>query len=247
VVSESLPAIDVTLAEGGVGESESAQGTGPGSDEIQTGAGGRASGTALDDVGRHTLRAESDRERESRDPATDDQHALDSRHSCLSSSARSNSCSGQPTPVAFRDPYTNRAAYKDHSPITFIRHRQTPPLLLHGDNDSGVPIAQGYEFYTGLSVIGVETELVIYPREGHSIQERGHQDNLQRRVLAWFDRHLKEPDGPATKARTPESPKVPLYSSPPSCSPDPSQPPRSRSTPLRRDIDYPSPGWSIRH
>jgi pimeloyl-ACP methyl ester carboxylesterase len=93
--------------------------------------------------------------------------------------------------AAFGDPYTNRAAYEDRSPITYIRSCRTPTLLLHGQNDSGVPVGQAYEFHVGLKGIGVETELVIYPREGHAIQERGHQEDLQRRVLEWFDRHVK--------------------------------------------------------
>jgi dipeptidyl aminopeptidase/acylaminoacyl peptidase len=93
--------------------------------------------------------------------------------------------------AAFGDPYTNRAAYQDRSPITYIRSCRTPTLLLHGQNDSGVPVGQAYEFHAGLKVIGVETELVIYPREGHAIQERGHQEDVQRRVLEWFDRHVK--------------------------------------------------------
>ena len=39
--------------------------------------------------------------------------------------------------------------------------------------------------------MGVEAEMVVYPREGHSIRERAHQEDLQTRVVAWFDRHLK--------------------------------------------------------
>jgi dipeptidyl aminopeptidase/acylaminoacyl peptidase len=93
--------------------------------------------------------------------------------------------------VAFGDPYIHRAAYEERSPITYVRNCRTPTLLLHGQNDTGVPVGQAYEFHTGLKVIGVDTELVIYPREGHSLQERGHQEDLQGRVLAWFDRHVK--------------------------------------------------------
>jgi dipeptidyl aminopeptidase/acylaminoacyl peptidase len=37
----------------------------------------------------------------------------------------------------------------------------------------------------------VETQLVTYPREGHSIEEREHQLDLVRRVLNWFERHLR--------------------------------------------------------
>jgi dipeptidyl aminopeptidase/acylaminoacyl peptidase len=89
-------------------------------------------------------------------------------------------------------PYHNRKWYDDHSPITLIRKCRTPTLLIHGINDGGVPVGQAYEFYTGLKDVGVETEMVVYPREGHNIREYAHQLDLQKRVVAWFDKHLKE-------------------------------------------------------
>jgi len=75
--------------------------------------------------------------------------------------------------------------------MTFIRNCRTPTLILHGANDSGVPVGQGHEFFTGLKAIGVEAEMVVYPREAHAIRERAHQEDLQNRVIAWFYRHLK--------------------------------------------------------
>ncbi len=89
------------------------------------------------------------------------------------------------------DPYHDRTWYDEHSPITLIKNCRTPTLLLHGVNDRGVPVGQAYEFYTGLKDVGVEAELVLYPREGHNIQEYTHQLDLQKRVLAWFDKYLK--------------------------------------------------------
>ena len=88
-------------------------------------------------------------------------------------------------------PYYNREAYDKVSPITLIRNCRTPTLLIHGVNDRGVPVGQAYEFYRGLKDVGVETELVVYPREGHSLQEYAHQLDVQRRVTAWFNKHLK--------------------------------------------------------
>jgi dipeptidyl aminopeptidase/acylaminoacyl peptidase len=94
--------------------------------------------------------------------------------------------------ISFGDsPHVNRKGYDERSPTMSVRNCRTPTLLLHGELDSGVPAGQAYEFYTGLKDVGVETELVVYPRERHNIQERGHQLDVQRRMLAWFDKHLK--------------------------------------------------------
>jgi len=89
------------------------------------------------------------------------------------------------------NPYERRAVYDEHSPITFIRNCHTPTLLVHGQADEEVPIDQSYEFYYGLKTLGVKTEMVVYPREGHYIREREHQLDLQKRVLNWFDLYLK--------------------------------------------------------
>ena len=88
-------------------------------------------------------------------------------------------------------PYYKRDWYDEHSPITFIKNCRTPTLLLHGEFDPGVPVGQAREFYTGLQDAGVEAELVVYPRERHSIQEYSHRIDVQKRMLAWFDKHLK--------------------------------------------------------
>jgi dipeptidyl aminopeptidase/acylaminoacyl peptidase len=90
-----------------------------------------------------------------------------------------------------QSPYNNRAWYDEHSPITLIKNCRTPTLLLHGELDAGVPVGQAYEFYTGLNDAGVEAQLVIYPRERHNIQEYSHRLDIQKRMLAWFDKHLK--------------------------------------------------------
>lgn len=45
--------------------------------------------------------------------------------------------------------------------------------------------------YVALRTLKVETQLVTYPREGHSIEEREHQLDLVRRALDWFEGHLQ--------------------------------------------------------
>ena len=93
--------------------------------------------------------------------------------------------------TAGQSPNQNRQWYDEHSPITLIKNCRTPTLLLHGQFDAGVPVGQAQEFYAALKDVGVETELVVYPREHHSIQEYAHRIDVQKRMLAWFDKHLK--------------------------------------------------------
>ena len=66
----------------------------------------------------------------------------------------------------------------------------TPVLVLHGEQDTRVPITLGLEFYRGLRMLGKDAEMVRYPREPHWFHEPAHQEDVQRRVLDWFDRHL---------------------------------------------------------
>jgi len=89
-------------------------------------------------------------------------------------------------------PFRRRAAYDNHSAMTFLQNCKTPSLIIHGDTDERVPVTQGWEFYNGLRMLGVEAEMVVYPREHHSIVERPHQLDLLRRVLAWYDKFLKK-------------------------------------------------------
>jgi dipeptidyl aminopeptidase/acylaminoacyl peptidase len=77
------------------------------------------------------------------------------------------------------------------SPISFASKIRTPVLIVHGQDDTNVPVSQAVYFHRALSWYGIEHELVIYPREGHTFVERNHQLDLLRRTRAWFDRWLR--------------------------------------------------------
>jgi dipeptidyl aminopeptidase/acylaminoacyl peptidase len=78
------------------------------------------------------------------------------------------------------------------SPISFASKIRTPVLIVHGQDDTNVPVSQAIYFHRALSWFGAEHELVIYPREGHTYVERNHQLDLLRRTRAWFDRWLHD-------------------------------------------------------
>jgi dipeptidyl aminopeptidase/acylaminoacyl peptidase len=88
-------------------------------------------------------------------------------------------------------PYDPDGPYQPFSPINHVQHVRTPTLILHGGDDPTVPASQAQEFYQALKERDVPTQLVIYPREGHPIQEREHQRDMLERILAWFDQHLR--------------------------------------------------------
>ena len=80
------------------------------------------------------------------------------------------------------DPYDLDSAHAAFSPINFVKNVQTPTLILHGEQDWDVPVEQGYQFFRALKDQGVDTRLVVYPREPHGVEEYGHQLDIAKRV-----------------------------------------------------------------
>ena len=83
-----------------------------------------------------------------------------------------------------------KSQYVDRSPVTHAHRCTTPTLILQGAEDRCTPPGQGEELYRAIAEAGAETELVVYPREGHVPLERAHALDAIRRTQEWFDRHL---------------------------------------------------------
>jgi len=79
------------------------------------------------------------------------------------------------------------------SPISYAANVTTPVLILHGENDTNVPVGQATYFHRALTHFGTEHELVIYPRENHSFIERAHQIDVLERTRSWFTHWLAQP------------------------------------------------------
>lgn len=88
-------------------------------------------------------------------------------------------------------PYADPEVYLRSSPISYISDVTTPTLILHGASDERVRLGQGCELYNGLRLLEKKVEMVVYPREPHTIGELHHQRDLLGRVAAWFNRFLK--------------------------------------------------------
>lgn len=87
------------------------------------------------------------------------------------------------------------ARYLQCSPVIRIGSGSAPALILHGREDTCVPVSQAEELYAALRRAGVPAEFVSYPREGHQVGEPPHVADQRERVLRWLSTHL---GGPAT-------------------------------------------------
>ena len=87
--------------------------------------------------------------------------------------------------------YDDPAVYAKSSPITFIKRVKTPTLVVVGSGDGECPPPQSYEFWHALKTIGVKTELVVYPNEGHRFSKPEDQRDVLLRTIQWFNTNLK--------------------------------------------------------
>lgn len=77
----------------------------------------------------------------------------------------------------------------ERSALRYVAQVRTPTMLVHGENDNDVPIAESEQFYIALKDVGVETVFVRYPREGHGVREPKHIVDLIGRSIRWYEAH----------------------------------------------------------
>ena len=65
-----------------------------------------------------------------------------------------------------------------------------PTLLVHGEQDTNVPVIESVRAHDALSVAGVPTELLLLPGEGHTIVGRAAGVELSKAVTRWHERWI---------------------------------------------------------
>ena len=81
----------------------------------------------------------------------------------------------------------------ERSALKHIAAAHTPTLIIHGENDNDVPIAEAEQLFIALKDVGVETVFLRYPREGHGLSEVKHQIDATDRSIAWYEKHFPKP------------------------------------------------------
>ncbi len=87
-------------------------------------------------------------------------------------------------------PVLNPENFTRSSPIHFLHRCKTPTLIMHGENDVRVPVAQAWELYRALHDVGADVEFVLYPDAGHGISAPKQYADVMIRWVNWYNRHL---------------------------------------------------------
>ncbi len=90
----------------------------------------------------------------------------------------------------YGDPDTQRELLEALSPINKIDQARTPLLVLHGANDTNVPLVEAEQMVDELRKRNVEVEAVIFPDEGHGFTKTANRTRAAVETVRWFAKHL---------------------------------------------------------
>ncbi|MGI9271244.1 MAG: prolyl oligopeptidase family serine peptidase [Woeseiaceae bacterium] len=85
----------------------------------------------------------------------------------------------------------NREKYDRMSPFYSLDKVTTPTLIVGGQDDWNVPIQNSEQLYIVLKRLGIPTELVVYPDQGHTWEDvPSYEKDLYERYFVWLERHV---------------------------------------------------------
>lgn len=93
--------------------------------------------------------------------------------------------------VEYGDPETEADLLRELSPIHKVDRVKAPTIVLHGANDTNVPVVEAEQVVNSLEERGVPVKYVLFPDEGHGWQKTENRVTSTVEIVEWFDRHLK--------------------------------------------------------
>jgi dipeptidyl aminopeptidase/acylaminoacyl peptidase len=90
----------------------------------------------------------------------------------------------------YGDPILEADLLRVLSPLTHLHRVRSPTLLVHGDQDTNVPVGESVRAHVALKSAGVPTELLLLSGEGHTIVGAPHRAELALAICSWFVRWL---------------------------------------------------------
>ncbi|HCI82495.1 MAG TPA: hypothetical protein DHW02_22705, partial [Ktedonobacter sp.] len=74
----------------------------------------------------------------------------------------------------------------DLSPIHRIDRVKAPTLVLHGANDTNVPVIEAEQVVESLKSRNVPVEYVLFPDEGHGFRKTSNRVRAAVAIVEWF-------------------------------------------------------------
>ncbi len=88
-------------------------------------------------------------------------------------------------------PWNNREEYVRSSPSTYAGNFKTPTMVVHGQRDYRVDVSQGLQMFTALQRMGVPSQLLYFPDEGHSVRKLQNLRYGYETLFEWLARWLQ--------------------------------------------------------
>ena len=92
--------------------------------------------------------------------------------------------------VEYGDPVTELELLQKLSPIHRIDRITTPTIVLHGANDTNVPVVEAEQVVENLEARGVPVKYVLFPDEGHGWGKVENRVTSDVEIVKWFEAHL---------------------------------------------------------
>jgi len=106
----------------------------------------------------------------------------------------------------YGDPETQRDLLRRLSPIHKVDRVVAPTLVLHGANDTNVPVVEAEQVVESLEERGVPVKYVLFPDEGHGFRKTRNRITSTVEIVRWFEQHLKGGDRGTPGRDTPAPP-----------------------------------------
>jgi dipeptidyl aminopeptidase/acylaminoacyl peptidase len=91
----------------------------------------------------------------------------------------------------YGDPLRDADLLRALSPIHRIDRLTAPLLVVHGADDTNVPVEEAEQVVAALAARGVEHEYLLFEGEGHELLSTPNRVAFVRATVAWLTRHLR--------------------------------------------------------
>jgi dipeptidyl aminopeptidase/acylaminoacyl peptidase len=92
--------------------------------------------------------------------------------------------------IKYGDPKTQADLLRKLSPINKIERVKAATIVLHGANDTNVPVVEAEQVVDNLKKRGVPVKLVMFPDEGHGWRKTPNRIRSTVEVTQWFVKYL---------------------------------------------------------